>query len=377
MLKSALKQASVLLVLAASTASSAWANEINARALELAGEKKFDQALRILSQQDSELQSGYEHRFLKARILSWAEQYEEARIELQSLNQAFPGNPDLQLAMGNLEYYQGNLDAAEANYELVLEKFPGYTDARTGLDNIRRARAAAQETTPKKWRIDGGLGFSELNDDELPNWNTQFLRAEYSPGPLAYHISMQRYNRFGEENIQFQGGISDTVRGGWDWGIEAGFTPNAIFRPDLSLGGRMGRAIELDNSVVLYPNMSYRYDDYAAGGIHTLQPGLLAYLDDGLVLTGRLIGTFQDNETDQIGWLVQARKPVSQKFELNLGYANAPEAIDGISITTKSLFGGLTYAMRDDLDLHLNLARDDREGSFTRNSVNVGFTHKR
>lgn len=355
----------------------AWANDINARALELAAEQRFDSALETLSKADAEIKSGYEHRFLKARILSWAGEYDAARRELDGLMREFPDNPDLQLAMGNLEYYQGNLDAAEIQYKTVLNRFPNYQDARQGLENVRKARADAKNNPNYKWRLDGGLGFTDLSQDGAEDWNTQFFRAEYTAGALAYHGSVQRYDRFGETNIQMQAGLSDAVRGGWDWGLEVGFTPDALFRPDFSAGGRLGRAIELPSGAVVYPNISYRYDDYAAGGIHTVQPGLLAYLDDGLVLTGRLIGTFQDAEDDQIGWLVQSRKPVMNNLEFNFGYADAPEAIDGVAISTKSVFGGLTYAFRKDLDLHLNLARDDREGDSVRKSVNVGFTHRR
>jgi hypothetical protein len=96
-----------------------------------------------------------------------------------------------------------------------------------------------------------------------------------------------------------------------------------------------------------------------------------------MVLNGRLIATFQDDEQDLLGWLVEGRVPVAERLELRAGYADAPEAIDGLAISTQSLFGGLTYALRDDLDIHINLARDDRENSFVRNSANVGFTYKR
>ena len=68
----ALKKATVTTALVLLLPQMAAASDINAQALKLAGDKKFDQALAVLSQQDSNLANGYEHRFLKARILSWA-----------------------------------------------------------------------------------------------------------------------------------------------------------------------------------------------------------------------------------------------------------------------------------------------------------------
>lgn len=357
------------------TSNMAWANSINTQALDFAGQKKFDQALALLSQQDAKLQSAYEHRFLKSRILSWAGKYGEARTELEALMDEYPGNADLELTLGNLEYYQGNLKAAEKRYKNVLAIAPDYQDARNGLETVKKARTAAKGTGT--WRIDGSLGLTDFNGGDIPSWDEQFLRAEYSPGDLAYHGSVRRYRRFERTDVELKGGISDAVSGGWDWGLEAGVTPNSTFRPKLSLGGRLGRSIETENGTVFYPNVSYRYDDYTDNNIQTIQPGLITYLDNGLVLTGRLIATLQDDEDDQLGWLVEGRIPVTETLQLRAGYANAPEAIDGLAIDTQSFFGGLTYKAQDNLDIHLNLASDDRENSFVRNSANVGFTYRR
>lgn len=373
----ALKKTAMLGALMVMLPHAAFANEINAKALELAGQKQFTQALDVLSRQDASLSSGYEHRFLKARILSWAGQYGAARAELDSLMREHPENPDLQLVLGNLEYYQGRLHEAEIQYERVLRKFPDYQDARNGLENVRKARAEAAANGQETWRIDGSLSFSDFNQDNFSSWDEQFLRVEYSPNTLAYHASVQRYNRFDETDVQFQAGIADAVRGGWDWGLEVGVTPSATFRPDFNLGLRAGRSIDLDNGTVLYPNVTYRFDDYDTGSIHSVQPGVTTYLDSGIILSGRLIATFQDNEDDQLGWLVEGRAPVTDKLQLRIGYADAPEAVDGLAISTQSIFGGLSYKVQDGLDVHINLARDDREDVYVRNSANVGFTYKR
>ena len=90
-----------------------------------------------------------------------------------------------------------------------------------------------------------------------------------------------------------------------------------------------------------------------------------------------MIGTFQEIGDDNVGWLIEGRQPFTDRLQLRAGYAQAPEDINGFAITTKSLFGGVPYSVRDDLDLHLNLSRDDREDSFVRESANVSFTYKR
>lgn len=355
----------------------ALANSVNAEALNLASQKNFTQALDLLSQQSQFEQSQYEHKFLRARILSWAGRYSEAHQELGFLLASNPENPDVRVALGNLHYYQGNLDAAQTEFENVLADYPDYTDAQTGLSNLEKARQAKTTSDVNRWRIDGGLGGSDFDISDLPEWNDQFLRVEYTSDRFSYHSSVQRFKQFGTTDIQLKAGIADAIRGGVDWGLELGITPDSDFRPDYSIGGRLGQTIDALDGVVLYPNINYKFDKYSTAKIHTIQPDITAYLENGTILTGRLIATLQASEPDQLGWLVEGRQPVSSKLQLRAGYAQAPEAIDGFVISTTSLFGGLTYNVHDDLDIHFNLSRDDREDSFIRKSANVSFTYKR
>lgn len=355
----------------------AGADEVSDRAIALAGQQDFDQALLLLSEQDSGLKNSYDHRFAKARILSWDKQYGRAEAELSALIAEHPEDADLQLVMGNLKYYQSDLTAAQGYYQGVLDKFPNYTDASTGLENVRKARSAQAKAGKYRFRFDTAASISDFNQNAIDGWNSQSLRSEYKTDILAYHGALARYKRFGKTDIELGAGIADAVRGGWDWGLQAGFTPDADFRPKLSAGGRLGKTFETGQGPVLYPEISYRFDDYDTGAIHTIQPGVVSYFDNGFVLTGRLIATLADNRDDQIGVLASGLMPVTDRLNLNLGLANAPEAIDGVAITTKSVFGGATYSLSDGLDVFVNLSRDDRENSYVRNSVNVGITHKR
>jgi len=100
-IRHAIIAASILLC----TPTSALANNVNDQALDLASNQNFRQALNLLSRQSQTEKTSYDHRFLKARILSWDGQYSAARQELASLIAAYPNNPDLHLALGNLEYW--------------------------------------------------------------------------------------------------------------------------------------------------------------------------------------------------------------------------------------------------------------------------------
>ena len=351
--------------------SVAFANSWSDHAMELAAENKFDQALSVLAAEAIDVQQSYDHRFLKARILSWDGQYEKAGMELNSLDRDFPNNADVILTKGNLEYYQGNLKQAERNFLKVLELAPNYADAKTGLENVRRAKAAK-----KSWRIDGGSSFYSFDDDAIQSWNDQNLRVEYRTDDLAYSVSGQHYNRFGQKDLQLVAGLADAQRGGLDWGLSAGVTPSASFRPEVSAGVNLGYSIDAPDGTTFYPTAIYRFDQYGSGDVHTVQTGVSTYLENGLVVTADLIGTFQENGGNDIGFRLSGRYPITDQFEIRAGYAGAPETINGVPISTDTIFGGISYSVTPDTKLHLNFSNNDRENSFSRNDINVGFTRE-
>lgn len=341
--------------------------------------KDFDHALNLMQQKPLSEQNSFNQRFLRARVLSWKGDYGQAQTALDRLKSDFPGNDDLNFASGNLEYYQGNLQNAETIFTDILTRNPNYTDVATALENVQKAKRAKR---PHTWRIDGGAGFSTFGETDLENWNNQYLRVEYAPNNVAYHAQVQNYRRFGQNNVQFEGGIADSKRGKWDWGVAAGFTPDADFRPEFHAGGRIGRKFELDQGPTVVTTLHYRYDEYTEASIHNITPEVTAYFKNGARLTGRVINTVQSEQDNQTGWLVSGSYPVSKKWSINGGYASAPEAVetpaleDSLVITTESIFGGVSYAVSPQLDLHVNVVRDDRENTYIRNAVNVGFTQK-
>jgi len=354
-------------------ASASEASNVDQEIQSLITTKSFAQALNLMGLKPISEQNSFDHRFLKGRILSWKGDYTQGRNVLSALKTDYPGNDDINFALGNLEYYQGNLKAAESIFAGILDRNPNYSDVATALDNVRKAK---RSNRAYNWRIDGGIGQSSFDESNLENWNNQFLRIEYAPGDIAYHAKVQNYKRFGSNNVQFEGGLASAKRGNWDWGVAAGFTPEAVFRPESHYGGRVGRKFKLENGPTVVATLNYRYDRYTDAKIHNITPEVTAYFQNGARLTGRMINTVQSEESDQTGWLVNGSYPVADKWRLNAGIAQAPETVSGLVVNTKSVFGGVSYAVSPQLELHVNVTRDNREDTYIRNAVNVGFTQK-
>ncbi len=106
----------------------------------LAEQKQFEKALIILGNVKEEDAPSYDVRFLRARILSWGGQHDAADYIFRGLRAEFPHDPDVMVSHGYLKYYQGQHRDAEYLFSQVLISYPGYVDARNGLNRVRKAR---------------------------------------------------------------------------------------------------------------------------------------------------------------------------------------------------------------------------------------------
>lgn len=349
--------------------------DISAEALALAAQEDHSGALKLIASQPDEVRDTYDVRFTQARILAWSGNHDASAAAYEKLMQDFPGNPDIQNGYGYLEYYRSNLEAAEILFNQVLASYPGYEDAQKGLTRVRRAMAD-RIGTDYRWRIDANLGLSSFNNGQ-DDWNDQSLRVEYVPGSIGLFGSATRFERFGLNDIQFMGGARSNTDSDFDWEIAAGATPNADFRAELTGLARLGYKFDIGNDNVLHSSLGYQIDDFSnTGTVHQISPQIVTYLNNGMILNARIVHVLQSGESDQTGFQFSGLVPVIPRLNLRAGYANAPEAVNGVVIDTESLFGGLSYRLSDHTEIHGTYTRDDRKGVYIRDGFNVGLTQK-
>lgn len=349
-------------------------DNVIAHAQKLAANKQYETALALLAGDTASGKGSYERRFLRARILSWSGDYKKAQSAFDKLMTDYPVNADIMLAAANLDYFQENFANAERKYRAVLTIAPDYPDASRGIENIQKAYAAEKE---RAWRLDFSSGTSTFENDALSDWDEQFFRLQYSGRGAAYHAAAQRLRRFGETDIQLSAGVSSLNRTGFTWALGGALTPQASFRPDFSLDGRIGYSFAAGKLGSGAFALGYQYNQFATGDVQLITPETRYYFSAGASITARLVAALKSGEDAQYGWLVDGRLPITGSVFIRGGYAEAPEAIGGIVTTTKSLFGGAGFDLGDDLQMFVGISRDDRENTYIRNNVNVSFTHHR
>lgn len=352
-----------------------WADDVQTEALNLAQLQKYDDALALLNAADKTSEADLSQDLLKARLLSWAGRYGEAHTLLSELKSEHPDDTEIDVIFGSLYYYQGKLEPAEQSYALALSRTPEHGDAISGMDRVQKAKEA-KRIADLKWRVDAGGSYSSFKGEAAEDWNEQYINVQRRTGDVAVSVGVHQYRRFGKSDTQVKIGAASTKRGGIDWSVEASATPDADFRPDASIGGRAGKAIEVTKDIDAYLALGYRYDSFETGAVQTLQPELTAHFSNGVELTSKLVVTTQENADTQTGYLVQGVFPVAKTVRLKLGYADAPEVINGQAVGTKSVFGGVSFDVSSTLTFHANAARQDRADNITRDDFLVGFTRK-
>lgn len=111
---------------------------ITEAALVSAKAERFETALASLAEIEASSGQSYQFKFAKARVLTWAQRYADAQLYYDWLLLNYPTDPDIQVSYGYFEFFKGNLTGAKAEFQAVLERYPDYEDAETGLKRIAK-----------------------------------------------------------------------------------------------------------------------------------------------------------------------------------------------------------------------------------------------
>lgn len=375
MSKISMKFAASLAAMSVVPSGMMWAEGAHADVMRLAEEKKFEAALNVLAQQNAALQNERDHKLLKARLLSWDGRYEEAAALLKELKTEHPESSDVDVVLGYLSYYQNKFDDAERHFASALAKAPGHSDAADGQKRVREAKQSA-ERAGRRWRIDSGIGVSTFDQETIEDWGEQFLNVSRKQNDFTFTVGANRYERFGAVDTQINAAITHSKRGNVDWGLVASTTPDADFRPKTTLGGHVGKAFQVNEEITTHVAVHYFNNAFDDKTVHSIQPEATTYFKNGVTVKAKALITAEENQDTQIGWLAEARGPISKHASARIGVADAPELINGNTVSTQSVFGGVSFEVSDGLTFHVNLARADRQDLHVRNDVSVGITRK-
>jgi len=341
-------------------------------------------------------------RLGQVRLAIWQGDVPRARLLIDEVVPSAHGNVEARVLEARISFLEGNYGRAEQSFEQAIASNPKNAEALVGIGDARQARgddAAAREfyqqalslepgshdimerlsqPPPRNWRLDIGSEVSDLTNG-LGTWSDSSIGLSYRVTPeTAASVHTRLANRFGQTDVQIEGRIDQAFSRSFSaYGLVAG-TPDSDFLARYSVGaGASWEAIARKYGVgPLLLNVDARYDEFAAARITTVSPWAQAYFFDGrLGLSARWVHASDDTGTRADGYVLRTDFAVTPRFNVFAGYGDAPEISEGTLVPTRTVFGGASWDVTDELTLRASLGYE-RRPAFDRDIFALGLTRR-
>jgi len=303
---------------------------------------------------------------LDARIALLEADYTRAGQSFQRVLAVDPRNAEALVGIGDVRRAQGDDDAARQAYKQALVIEPGSADIEQRL----------AVPPPRKWRLDVGSEVSDLTDG-LGDWTDSSAGLAYRLSPRTTISGRTRVaTRFGHTDVQIEGRIDQAFSPAFSVYALAAATPDADFLARYSIGAGASWQVVAPAKAFgpLSLNIDARYDDFSNADVTSIQPWIQGFVLDGrLGLSARWVHAEDDIGTRADGYVLRADLAVTQRFNVFGGYADAPEIDDGALISTRTVFGGISFDVSDPLTLRASIAHEERP-TFDRTIFGLGLT---
>ena len=317
----------------------------------------------------------------------------EAVRKLETVLAVRPDDVDAWLNLGLARLMLGQFEDAEAAFNAVLSRTPDYADAHAGLARVAQrrgdlatARAQAAEaarlapadpeldllvrslSAPSQWRLELQASHSALSGG-LPDWSEARITASGSlDDRWSGAFTVEATERFDKRDAYVEARLDRRLQGGGVY-VSLGGAPDADYRPEVFLG--LGGQMRLTDR--LSATLDASAAKYATGNVSVIQPGLLfEVVPDRLQIAARWIIVHDEAGDNRHGYSLQSRWQANSRLGLRLGYADAPESSEGVTVDVSAWNVGADVGLTDRLTLRLGAIIEDR-GAYDREEMSVGL----
>ncbi|RCW81533.1 tetratricopeptide repeat protein [Phyllobacterium bourgognense] len=364
-------------------------------------QQKFDDARLSFEKALSFEPNSLDARIGLVRLSVWTGNIEQAAAQLQLLSTAAPDNREIEGLRARVLLLEGHTAQAEAAFAALVASDGSDVDAVLGLGDARRARGrenAALEAyqkahildpesadvrqrleapTPKFWRLDIDGNYSTLTGSQ-PDWSEASVALSRAFGPdTTLTARFFAATRFDHHDQQAELGIAHKFSELFSGYAAASVTPDANFLPQYAIGGGGAFVVTKGGERFgpLSATLDLKFERYSDGNVETISPGLQQSLwSEKLVLTAKWINVFDQQQHHAGGYLARVDWAVVDRLRVFAGYSDALEPSDGVMIPTRSVFGGLSFDVNEQVTLRTNFAHEERENAYNRDVYGVGMT---
>lgn len=343
--------------------------------------------------------------FSTAQLARENSQFDVAISSLERLLSLNPNNADARVLLGFSYLANGQNEQARQSFESALVIASGYQDARYGLAQVAfregdktqalelldTVLAAQPDNTdarllvekinappPKRWRLDVGTEVHTLTGGR-PRWYeaSTALSYQFEQGTTVSGSSRVA-NRGANTDTQLQIRTDHVFSPEFSaYGLFAG-VPHANFLAPFSIGigatWRLTEGTETFGPLLL--NLNMRRDFYAAGPITAMRSGLKLFVfDDQLAMSADWLHSRDELGTFTNGYSIKVDMNATDQLRGFAGYSYSPEISGATTVTTQSIFAGLSYDLNDTTTLRGSYAHEMRQ-AFDRDTFNLGLSYR-
>jgi len=345
----------------------------------LAAEHKYTQALAILQDARKREPDNIDLTVAFVSVLSWEGKYAQAQSVLNQLPSSANDNADVLLVRADLASYQQQYPLAQKLYLKILSRYPHYQDARIGLQRVQE-NMKQPETQVYLWQIDTGYENSSFNRVNQANWSQTFLQvsAFSRDHTTSIHEKIVEYDEFSTKNTEYETGIDRIFSSTLSAYLYGSYTPNATFRPryHVAAGGATHIANLTKHRIPLWLTLDTSDDFYVATRVININPGIRINLEHGWSFATRRIDVYQLATKPVYGEDYRLDGTIDTKTRGYIGYANAPDTENGITVMTRSYFYGIDRDLSPRTTLHISATNENRTASYLREVLDAGLSYR-
>ena len=285
---------------------------------------------------------------------------DEARRAWLHVLDIAPSNDDARLGLARLAWRDGDVAVARRWLNSV-------SPARRQDAEARDLRISFDQATPSMivWRLDAGAARSTLSGD-LPDWTETRVSLSRRQDATGFGLAIEHARRFDREDLYVEFQATHEV-GSLVWALALGVRPNADFRPKQSI--RLGVEHHDDRWQV---GGAITHAEYAIGPVDKLDVQAAYMLGTGLRVRASAVAVRDENDQDRLGYgLGVIWQPVSN-LALDIGWSDAPESSDGITVDVRSAVVGATFDLSPEFHVRAGLTHEVR-AAYDRTEASVGL----
>lgn len=298
---------------------------------------------------------------------SAAGRYPEAERALETALRLAPGYPDVQLALARTALFRGDRRAAQ-------ERLAPLQAARPDDPEVRAlsAQIADVPDAEKRWRMDLAHAHSRLTND-LGEWRTTTFALGRTSGEWSVSGLVEHTERFGREDLFFEGAVARRFDRS-DLFLAVGGAADADFRPEGSIRAGGSTAIGADGPWRVRLGVEAAYARYASGDVRSLQP-VLTVARGQAELALRAYNTLDERDEFRSGYSARGTWSASERLQLSVGWADAPESSEGVTVQVEALSVGAAVAVTEDTRIRVDYTHETRP-AYERDEWSVSLTRR-